>query len=63
MNIYLVKCQNNFIDNILLHNHTNGVLNSYKAQLEQEINIQDASDEEITNISDKIYVWKTREVN
>ena len=52
---YLVKCQNNFIDNILLHSQTNGVLKSYKAQLEQEINIQDASDEEITNINDKTY--------
>ena len=52
---YLIKCQNNFIDNILLHNQTSGILNSYKAQLEQEIYIQDASDEEIININDKTY--------
>ena len=52
---YLIKCQNNFIDNILLHNQANGILNSYKAQLEQEIYIQDASDEEIININDKTY--------
>ena len=52
---YLVKCQNNFIDNILLHNHTSGILNSYKAQLEQEIYIQDASVEEIININEKTY--------
>ena len=52
---YLENCQNNFIDIILLNNHTSGLLNSYKAQLEQEIYIQDASDEEIININDKTY--------
>ena len=52
---YLVKCQNSFIDNILLNNQANIILNSYKTQLEQEIYIQDASDEEIININDKTY--------
>ena len=33
----------------------NGILNSYVSQLEQEINIQEATKDEIININDKIY--------
>ena len=52
---YLIKCQNDIIDQIMLYNHTSGILNSYKPQLEQEIYIQDATDEEIINIDDNVY--------
>ena len=52
---YLIQCQNDFIDQILLYNQTSGILNCYKSQLEQEIYIQDATDEEIINIDEKIY--------
>ena len=50
---YLIKSQNDFIDQIMGHNQTSGILSSYKSQLEQEIYIQDATDEEIINIDDK----------
>ena len=52
---YLIESQNTFIDNIISKNNINGILNSYVSQLEQKINIQDASKSEIINIDDNIY--------
>jgi hypothetical protein len=52
---YLIECQNNFIDNVISKNNIQGVLNSYISQLEQKINIQDATANEIINIDDNIY--------
>ena len=56
---YFIKSQNDFIDQIMRYNQTSGILSSYKSQLEQEIYIQDATDEEIINIDDK----KTKKLN
>ena len=52
---YLIESQNTFIDNIISKNNIKGILNSYVSQLEQKINIQDASKSEIINIDDNIY--------
>ncbi len=51
---YLIECQNNCIDNIISKNNIQGVLNSYISQLEQTINIQDATDNEIINLDDDV---------
>ena len=52
---YLIECQNNFIDNIISKNNIQGVLNSYITQLEQKINIQDATKNEIINIDESVF--------
>ena len=52
---YLIESQNTFINNIISKNNINGVLNSYVVQLEQEINIQDATNNEIININEEIF--------
>ena len=52
---YLIESQNTFINNIISKNNINGVLNSYVVQLEQEINIQDATKNEIININEEIF--------
>ena len=51
----MIKWQNDFIDIIIGNNKINGIHNSYVSQLEQEVDIQDATKEEIVNINDKIY--------
>jgi len=48
----MVEWQNQFLDEIISNNNTNGILNSYIYQLEKEINIQDATEDEIININD-----------
>ena len=53
---YLIQSQNSFVDNIISKNNIQGILNSYVAQLEQSINIQDATENEIVNIDDNIYI-------
>ena len=52
---YLIECQNSFINNIISKNNIKGVLNSYISQLEQTINIQDATPNEIININDDLF--------
>ena len=51
----LIEWQNAFLDLIISKNNMNGILNSYVPQLEQQINIQDATKDEIINIDDKTY--------
>ena len=50
-----IEFQNTFINNIIAKNNINGVLNSYVVQLEQEINVQDATRNEIININDEVF--------
>ena len=52
---FLIEAQNTFINNIISKNDINGVLNSYIGQLEQEINVQDATQNEIINIDDEVF--------
>ena len=51
----LIEWQNSFIDLIIAKNNMNGILNSYVSQLEQEIFIQDSTEEEIINIDENTY--------
>jgi len=51
----MIEWQNKFIDEIISKNNTNGILNSYIYQLEKEICIQDATQDEIVNINDNTY--------
>jgi len=50
-----IKWQNLFINEIIVKNGIKGILNSYISQLEQEIDIEDASNEEIVNINEDTY--------
>ena len=52
---HLIDWQNNFINEIISKNRMNGILNSYISQLEQEIDVEDASKDEILNIDDNTY--------
>ena len=52
---HLIEWQNAFLNLIISKNSMNGLLNSYVSQLEQEINIQEATKDEIIHIDDKIY--------
>ena len=52
---HLIEWQNAFINIIIGKNNMNGILNSYVSQLEQEIDIQDATKEEIINIDGNTY--------
>ena len=52
---YLILSQNTFIDNIISKNNIQGILNSYVSQLEQSINIQDATSNEIIDINDDVF--------
>ena len=52
---HLIEWQNAFLDLIISKNNMNGIFNSYVSQLEQQINIQDATKDEIINIDDKTY--------
>ena len=49
---HFIEWQNAFIDLIISKNNMNGILSSYVPLLEQEVNVQDASKEEIINITD-----------
>ena len=51
----MIDWQNNLLNLIISKNSMNGILNSYLSQLEQEINIQEATSDEIINIDDKTY--------
>ena len=52
---HLIEWQNAFLDLIISQNGLNGILNSYISQLEQQINIQDATKDEILIIDNKTY--------
>jgi hypothetical protein len=52
---HFILWQNKFIDYIISNNNMNGILNSYISQLDQEIDIQDATSDEIIKIDDDIY--------
>ena len=52
---HLIDWQNNFINEIISKNSMRGILNSYVSQLEQEINVEDATKDEIINIDDNTY--------
>ena len=52
---HLIDWQNLFINEIITKNNMKGILNSYISQLEQEINIEDATKDEILNIDDSTY--------
>ena len=51
----MIEWQNNFIDIIIRNNKLNGIHNSYVSQLEQEVDIQNATKEEIIKIDNEIY--------
>ena len=51
----LIEWQNTFINTIISKNNINRIVNSYIPLLEQEIDIQDATKEEIINIDDKTF--------
>ena len=52
---HLIIWQNKFIDYIIGNNNINGILSSYVSQLEQEIDIQDATENDIININDNTF--------
>jgi hypothetical protein len=52
---HLIEWQNTFIDIIIGNNRLKGIHNSYVSQLDQEVNIQDATNDEIVNIDEKLY--------
>jgi hypothetical protein len=52
---HFIEWQNNFIDIIIENNRLKGIHNSYISQLEQEVNVQEATNEEIIKIDDNIY--------
>ena len=52
---HLIEWQNRIINIIIEKNKNNGILNSYIPQLEKEIFIQDATENDIININDKTY--------
>ena len=50
-----ISWQNNFIDTVINKNKMSGVLNSYVSQLEQEIEVQEAKEDEIIQINLETY--------
>ena len=50
-----IKWQNLFINEIINKNEIKGILNSYVSQLEQEINVEEATQKEILNIDEETY--------
>ena len=52
---HMIDWQNALLNLIISKNNMNGILNSYVSQLEQEINIQEATKDEIIKIDDKTY--------
>ena len=51
----MIDWQNTFLNLIISKNESNGPLSDYISQLKQEINIQDATKDEILNIDEKTY--------
>ena len=51
----MISWQNKFIDYIIDNNIEKGILNSYIPLLQQETNIQDATQNEILKLDDKLY--------
>ena len=49
---HFIEWQNNFIDIIIGNNKLNGIHNSYVSQLEQELNVQEVTKEEIIKSND-----------
>ena len=52
---HLIDWQNTFIDIIIGNNRLSGIHNSYVSQLDQEVSIQEAANDEIINIDKNIY--------
>ena len=52
---HFIYWQNNFINEIIEKNQLEGILHCYVSQLEQEINIEEAKEDEIINIDDNTY--------
>lgn len=52
---HLIDWQNNFINIIIGNNRLKGIHNSYVSQLDQEVDIQNATKDEIININDEVY--------
>ena len=52
---HFIEWQNNFIDIIIENNRIKGIHNSYISQLEQEVNVQEATKDEIIQLDDNIY--------
>ena len=52
---HFIKWQNLFINEIITKNGIKGILNSYVSQLEQEIDIEEATKEEILNIDEDTF--------
>ena len=52
---HLIEWQNAFINAIISKNNINGILNIYTPLLEQEIDVQDATKEEIINIDNQVF--------
>ena len=50
-----IDWQNQFINVVIAKNSMNGILNSYVSQLEQEIDVEDASKEDILNLDESIF--------
>ena len=50
-----IQWQNQFIDDIISKNSLQGILNGYISQLEMEINVQDAVENDTINIDENIY--------
>lgn len=51
----LIEWHNQIVNIIISKNNMNGILNNYVNLLEEEIDIQDATKEEIINIDDNVY--------
>ena len=52
---HFIDWQNNFIDIIIGNNRLKGIHNSYVSQLEQEVEIQNATKDEIIDLDEKVY--------
>ena len=52
-----IQWQNQFIEDIIIKNNLGGILNSYISQLQIEINVQDAEENEVLNIDDNVYCF------
>ena len=52
---HFIKWQNDFINDVIGKNGIKGILNSYVSQLEQEIDVEEATNEEIINIDENTF--------
>ena len=52
---HLIEWQNSFLNEIISKNNTSGILNNYVSQLEQQINVQEATKDEIINIDNQTF--------